>query len=641
MGPSSGVSFARLIFADCRDTDSHSLDDDAKIKQEIPQFSAEPIPLPELEECVLLSKAYFDTVQLLYPFLHRPSFESCLAAVLHLRSNGTVGNLPPGFNLTTAEFHIFLVFSIGAALIPARADASDGYYATAMQRIDSIRLTGSLQGAQSALLLAMRSLYASTGNNLWYLNAIIMAISADLGLQRKSTDQPGEEGKSALKRRIFWCAYSLDRNLGVMLGRPFCIRDEELDVDLPSDSENDDELVVQSLQPPANMSYSSGAIRPNFVGAIFLFKMTRLVSAIRSTLYTVSDPPAGVHQYPEDIIHWQRIQYQNLVNLRDEARGALNSIRHSSRPSPAHSSAPVFSSHTIDLKYHEAIQLLFRPCRRLPQVSPFALQQCFTSGIESVRIFMKLRRQNELPITRFTAHSVFMFGITMLWAYSSSREVQNTTTSEVLAEDVRSCSAILAELERRFAEVRKSRGRFDALAQHTLANSSVSASSRMLSPHDTARRLSIGGGGSPGIPIVSPRTFIDPGVQHHTPQHSPHSPQPSHTPQPTQQQAHSNSLDIRTVQWGGFSPHDLGVPSPSSHAHPHQSQPQQGMDMRWMMDGVDWNEMQLGAAAAAVQGMVPGGMEMEGLEEGLVDHDTAMWGMEQEGGQQGHQGRGR
>ena len=35
-----------------------------------------------------------------------------------------------------------------------------------------------------------------------------------------------------LRKRAFWCAYDLDRSVGITLGRPFGIADSEIDVEV-------------------------------------------------------------------------------------------------------------------------------------------------------------------------------------------------------------------------------------------------------------------------------------------------------------------------------------------------------------------------------------------------------------------------
>ncbi|KAF8251737.1 hypothetical protein K440DRAFT_512956, partial [Wilcoxina mikolae CBS 423.85] len=319
VGSSSGISFARMIFADSGGVDFQKSDEDPRdLKRHIPSSAVEPVQPPNMEECLLLSKSYFETVHLLYPFLHQPTFDMCLQAVCR----GEAARLPPGFSMTTARFHVLLVLSIGAHIVSTRMGRhkglnSEGYYAAALLLSNDITLTGSLQGAQSSLLLAMQSLYATNGRNVWYLNAIIMATCIDLGLHRKVQDIPGEQCKAALRRRVFWCAYSLDRSLGVALGRPFSIRDESFDVEFPQDTDNDEELSNLSLGThPSAIPQSIGVSRAIFSYSICIFRIIKILSSIKVTIYRVSStvPPSWNADLPE----WQMKTYRQLLELQEQ-----------------------------------------------------------------------------------------------------------------------------------------------------------------------------------------------------------------------------------------------------------------------------------------------------------------------------------
>lgn len=491
IGSSSGISFIRLVLQDAQEADfrpaEHQSRDaepsfDGSVKH-WPGINSEPAALPDLAECGVLAETYFTTISLQYPFLHRPQFEACLEAV-HLAAGGMAYRLPQGYTLAVARFQVFVVLSISANILSSRMGHhmdSEGYFASAMRCVDEITLTGSLQAAQSALLLAMRSLHATGGLNLWYLNAIVMATCVDLGLQRKIISSPGQD-QSAMKRRVFWCAYVLDRNLGISLGRPFSLRDEAFDVDFPGEGDNDEELAHPGKFPTGgSLSPTTLAIRASFAGSIYLFRMTKILSNIKTTVHGIIRPSVGKWQV--DLPDWQAGIHRQLTELRDQARSALGAPRRSS----GSGGTRLGSGQMIELKFHEAIQLLFRPSPAFPHPTPAEFQQCFTSAIETIRIYTRLKQYGELQYTWLTAHSIFLSGITMLHAYRSCREIQTQTTSDALAGDTGSCSSLLEILGTRWPIAQRSKAKFDAQRQSTLLLAAT-YSSRMLSPHDGTRR---------------------------------------------------------------------------------------------------------------------------------------------------------
>lgn len=613
VGPSSGISFARLVFHDGQEADFRPVEYDPANRDVRPVvggsgrrwagIDAEPAVPPSLEECSVLSSTYFSTVALQYPFLHRSQFEACLEAV-HLAENGAPYQLPRGYSIAVARFHVFLVLSIGANIHSSRVGHymdSEGYFASAMRCVDDITLTGSVQAAQSALLLAMRSLHATGGLNLWYLNAIIMATCIDLGLQRKIISFHGQD-QAAIKRRVFWCAYALDRNLGISLGRPFSLRDEGFDVDFPDEGDNDEELnYPNSLSIGSGMPSSTGVARTSFSGSIYLFRMTKILSNIKTTIYRVAQPFVG--KWPVDLSDWQSSVHRQLVELREQARAALGASRRGSGSNGSH----LGIGHMVELKYYEAIQLLFRPSPAFPRPTSPAFQQCFTAAIETIRIYTKLKRYGELQYTWLTAHSIFLSGITMLHVHRTCREIQTQTANEVLVEDIRSCSSLLESLATRWPIAQRSRAKFDALAQSTLLLASTSSSSRMLSPHDGARRASSSSSHGRVFSDFPSQTLEVPSMSHHP------------SPQPQLGNTGNNWYPGESTGGSGG-----GAP----------------MDTSWM-ETINWADITtdslISGGSTSFEGMDPTDESLGLLSAFLATPgtgvgsggDTSMWGMEQ------------
>ncbi|KAL0632742.1 hypothetical protein Q9L58_008373 [Maublancomyces gigas] len=496
IGSSSGISFIRLVLQDGQEPDFRPVEYQSRdVKPTFggggggvrhwPGINAEPALLPKLEECGLLAGIYFTNVSSQYPFLNRPQFEACLEAV-HQADNGAAYQLPQGYSMAVARFQVFLVLSISANILSSRMGHhmdSEGYFASAMRCVDNITLTGSVQAAQSALLLAMRSLYATGGGlNLWYLNAIIMATCVDLGLQRKITSF--DQNQSAMKRRVFWCAYVLDRNLGISLGRPFSLRDEAFDTEFPDEGDNDEELAhPNAFSIGGGSSSNVVTARASFSGSIYLFRMTKILSNIKITIHRVVQPSVGKWQV--DLSDWQAGILRQLTELRDQARSALGASRRLSGTGGIR----LGSGHMVELKFYEAIQLLFRPSPAFPRPNSFGFQQCFNAATETIRIYANLKLYGELQYTWLTAQSIFHSGITMLDAYRYCREIQAQATNEVLLEDIKSCSSLLENLGTKWPIAKFSKANFDTRA-HPIILLVTNNSSRMLSPHDGPRRAS-------------------------------------------------------------------------------------------------------------------------------------------------------
>jgi hypothetical protein len=80
-----------------------------------------------------------------------------------------------------------------------------------------------------------------------------------LGLHRKRYSQSSGATSSLveveLRRQVFWSAYTLDKYLSVMLGRPSIFRDEDIDQRLP-DELNDCDIATTGRDAKAKTSLS-------------------------------------------------------------------------------------------------------------------------------------------------------------------------------------------------------------------------------------------------------------------------------------------------------------------------------------------------------------------------------------------------
>ena len=103
-------------------------------------------------------------------------------------------------------------------------------------------------------------------NHCWRTFGTVSQLSLATGLNRK-TRSSTISVELECRRRTFWCAYTLDVHLSVVLGRPQLFHDEDIDVELPTDIEDDKLIETQHaasgtstglstmLAPLAHMKY--------------------------------------------------------------------------------------------------------------------------------------------------------------------------------------------------------------------------------------------------------------------------------------------------------------------------------------------------------------------------------------------------
>ncbi|KAH7397706.1 fungal-specific transcription factor domain-containing protein [Cadophora sp. MPI-SDFR-AT-0126] len=444
VGPSSGYSFAKLLFASIgRRHMNRRQNGHARVKPTLASeaFKVVPAPLPStLEDAVQLSQAYWEIIHCQYPILHRPTHAKVMSLVFSTESPSPV-----------AAFQVLMVLAISTTILSRRLKlplSAEGYCVAAMNYFDKIPIEGSLEGLQCLLLLQMYGMNnPSMGLNLFYLNYQCIASVLDLGLQR---DVRAGRNLSFLtqemRTRVFWVVYSLDRSLGTIMGRPIGLRDEACDLRLPVDVD-DDGLLDQYPIPRSDSSPPTST-----TNAIHLIKLTQLNSEIKYIANSISrSTPAYTYPQIPDVLQWQT---DILSRLRRWA-----------------AEIPQFSQTQTQLskiKYHEMVMLLLRPSPAIPNPSHESLYTCNESAIATIRTFDQLYRGDLLVFTWQTLHSIFLATVTMLYCTWSVPSVTRDTSVETLMMDLNTSSSVLSALAEHFVDARRGRNILDELSSVTI-----------------------------------------------------------------------------------------------------------------------------------------------------------------------------
>jgi hypothetical protein len=103
-----------------------------------------------------------------------------------------------------------------------------------------------LETVQARLGQCLYLLSSSRANECWYTFGTAVQLVTAIGLHRKCPAKLSKNGTSYLERelrkRILWSAYTLDKYLNVIFGRPRLLHDGDIDQELP-DEVNDDDIL--------------------------------------------------------------------------------------------------------------------------------------------------------------------------------------------------------------------------------------------------------------------------------------------------------------------------------------------------------------------------------------------------------------
>ncbi|KAH6721479.1 fungal-specific transcription factor domain-containing protein [Leptodontidium sp. MPI-SDFR-AT-0119] len=238
---------------------------------------------PGRNETKYLLQQYFDFAMPTYRFLHRDTAETWLENIHITIENGRNGENPVP-NAKNAS--IILILATAKLYnyddIERDFESSSIYYAAAERMLTKETGKVTLESVQARLSQCIYLLASSRVNQAWYAFGTTAQLIIALGLHRRQVYQPANTNQSKIvleyRKRVFWSAYTLDRYLSVILGRPRIFRDEDIDQPLPNQSEIDAEST--SLTGPKHRNRQSVDDGP-----IFHARLAKIIGGISSDLY--------------------------------------------------------------------------------------------------------------------------------------------------------------------------------------------------------------------------------------------------------------------------------------------------------------------------------------------------------------------
>ncbi len=139
---------------------------------------------------------------------------------------------------------------VGAEFVLANRRFSDLYFNAAKHRLSLEIGYISLESVQVRLLQCLYLLASSRANQAWYHFGSTAQLVFAQGMHRRRLYRSPSEVNNCIthecRKRTFWAAYTLDRYLGVLLGRPRIFQDEDIDQEYPT-RVNDEDLTAYDV----------------------------------------------------------------------------------------------------------------------------------------------------------------------------------------------------------------------------------------------------------------------------------------------------------------------------------------------------------------------------------------------------------
>ncbi|KAF7166794.1 hypothetical protein CNMCM6106_002492 [Aspergillus hiratsukae] len=194
-------------------------------------------PLPPKDEAMSLFKDFFDNFNCMFPLYHEPTFMH-LVERQYSRDPYEGSGWWASINVVLAIAHRLRVMS---NLVPQEEDRKAWLYLkNAMGVLTELTMRNTdLLSVQA--LLGMSLFLQGTPNPQpsFFLVAAAIRLSHSIGLHKRGSGFGLNPVEVEQRKRVFWIAYLLDKDICLRSGRPPVQDDDDMNVDLPSDDPPD------------------------------------------------------------------------------------------------------------------------------------------------------------------------------------------------------------------------------------------------------------------------------------------------------------------------------------------------------------------------------------------------------------------
>ncbi|KAI9679816.1 MAG: hypothetical protein M1817_004830 [Caeruleum heppii] len=195
-------------------------------------------PLPPKHEALSLLKDYFDNFNCMFPLFHEPTFMHLVE--MHYSNDPYEGSgWWASLNTALAIAHRLRVMS---NVVPHEEDQKAwGYLKNALGVLTELTMRNTdLLSVQA--LLGMSLFLQGTPNPQpsFFLVAAAIRLSHSIGLHKRGSGFNLRPAEIEQRKRVFWIAYMVDKDICLRSGRPPAQDDDDMNVELPSEDPADD-----------------------------------------------------------------------------------------------------------------------------------------------------------------------------------------------------------------------------------------------------------------------------------------------------------------------------------------------------------------------------------------------------------------
>lgn len=249
------------------------------------------------------------------------------------------------------------------------------------------------------ILTAVYSLMRPNVPGVWYTMGSALRLTVDLGLHAEKLNKNYDPFTRELRRRLFWCVYSLDRQICVYFGRPFGIPEESVSAQYPSVL--DDALITTTNDDIADYSKVQSSIATPKVVALAMFKIRRIQASVVQVLY------AQYGEVPR--------KFADLDSWMTYMHGILDHWFEKEVPKTRRKMNCNFTAEFFTLNYHFTKCILYGLSPKNLSLNDRAFSLVYESTKGTIETYDKLCSKQKINYTWVAVHNLFMTGMAYLY----------------------------------------------------------------------------------------------------------------------------------------------------------------------------------------------------------------------------------
>lgn len=434
---------------------------------QLPRQRVVPEPFPSRHIGENFIDLYFNLANPQTPILHRPTFERIFRrACTQIEQEGGNGLPNPstngeGYGVGEKDhqhhadlYCLYMVFAIAVAVTPRTDNLPERFHASAMLHMDGLfsaisQTNNRLDGLKGILLLALYSIMRPAAPGVWYVLGAALRLAIDLGLHQENTFKT-ERNLDPLvideRRRLWWCTYGMDRQLGLYLGRPFGISDDAIKTPLPA--EEVDGWSDQAEGTPVRDGRKNCRTIFNH-----MFRIRQIQSEIQRVLYQSS---SALPRQFMSVEEWRK-------NVEERLQTWCDTVPKSNADTNCG-----YNLGFMELNYEQTRLLLYGLCPTVPHPTVASFGLIADSGSRIIRLYRRLHHEDCINYTWLACHNLFMAGTSYLCALWHCPEVRRQTTVEQIDFYTLACVDVLSSMTTRCPAAQGCKDVFESLATATV-----------------------------------------------------------------------------------------------------------------------------------------------------------------------------